>query len=191
MVSYGSQSSWKPQLMFVFTWGVVNELHLLGTLNFRVVDYGILVWSLCDTLNYFFVLIVFVLPFNISTLQSLAFGVFFQWYVLEMLRFSDLYFQCSLSTICNINFVIWSCLHYFLFEMLHFSLDLIFSKHQATTLLLLVPLFLSFVMFFVLYHENILKHTCDAIPLGGLTCVGPNKIIFQRWNWNNIRINGK
>lgn len=115
----------------------------------------ILVSSLCDALNYFFVLIVFVLSFNISTLQSLAFGIFFQWHVLEMLRFSDLYFQCSLSTICNINFVIWLCLHYFLFEMLHFSLDLIFSKHQATTLLLLVPLFLSFVKFFVLYRENI------------------------------------
>jgi len=40
MVSYGSQSSQKPQLMFVFTRGVVDELHLLGTLNFRVVDYG-------------------------------------------------------------------------------------------------------------------------------------------------------
>jgi hypothetical protein len=42
MVSYGSQSSQKPQLMFVFTQGVVDELHLLGTLNFRVVDYGFL-----------------------------------------------------------------------------------------------------------------------------------------------------
>jgi hypothetical protein len=43
-------------------------------------------------------------------------------------------------------------------------------------------LFLSFVMLFVLYYENILKHTCDAIPLGSLTCVGPNEVIFRRSN---------
>jgi hypothetical protein len=74
MVWYGFQSSRKPQLMFVFTQGVVDELHLLDTLNFRVVDYGFFGVITLWYFQLFFVLIVFALSFNILILQSLVFS---------------------------------------------------------------------------------------------------------------------
>jgi len=169
--------------MFVFTWGVVDELHLLGILNFRVVDYGffgvITLWyfQLFFCANY---ICSFIQHFNSS-----KFGV---WCFLSMactwsvLKFSDLYFQCSLSTICNFNFVIWLCLHYFLFEMLHFSLDLIFSKHPATMLLLLVPFVFVFchVFYFVSWKHFKTYLWCNSSR--SLTCVKPNEVIFWRSN---------